>query len=103
MSTGKKCEKCGFNIPGRPDGLEVEYKDFKTSELLEIRHKAPPPAEEAGNIPEQPGGEDAKQRLGETAYTSSAAKKNSIPLLAVVVILALIIGGIFLARFFILR
>lgn len=55
--TGKsKCSKCGLDIAGLQGKIEVEYKDFKTSELLEIRHKKQAANEqeeiEAGGKPE---------------------------------------------------
>ncbi len=40
------CEACGKKAEG-PEGLEVEYKDFKISELLEIRPKYGPVKEAA--------------------------------------------------------
>ena len=103
ISTQKKCSKCGFNVADNRDELEVEYKDFKTSELLEIRRKkqtTPPDAET--KIFEQPG-EDVIKREG-PVNPSPEARKSSFPILTVVVlILALIIGGLFLVRLLFLQ
>ena len=104
ISASKKCGKCGFNVDGNLDELEVEYKDFKTSELLEIRHRKQitPPGAETKEIVEQSGGEVI--RGGGPANPSPEAKQSSFPILAVVVlILALIIGGLFLVRFLVLQ
>ena len=95
LSTQKKCGKCGFNIADSRDELEVEYKDFKTSELLEIRRKkqTAPPVEE-----DQYGADAVKSEIP-TATPLLEAKKSSFPILTfVVLILALLIGGFFLMR-----
>ena len=104
ISTSKKCSKCGFSVDGNMDELEVEYKDFKTSELLEIRHKKQikPPDAETKKTMEQSGGEVIKG--GEPANPSPEAKQSSFPILAVaILILALIIGGLFLVRLLVLQ
>ncbi len=104
ISTQKKCSKCGFNVADNRDELEVEYKDFKTSELLEIRHKkqTTPPAAETKIFMEQPGEDVIKREI--PANPSPEAKKSSFPILTVVVlILALIIGGLFLVRLLVLQ
>jgi len=104
ISTQKKCSKCGFIVAGNRDELEVEYKDFKISELLEIRHKkqTTPPVAETKIFLEQPGEGAIKKEL--PANHSREAKKRSLPILTVVIlILALIIGGLFLVRLLFLQ
>jgi hypothetical protein len=104
ISTQKKCSKCGFIIADDPDGLEVEYKDFKTSELLEIRQKKQTTSQGAETIifREQPEEDGIKKQT--PANPSLEAKKRSSPILAVVLlILALIICGLFLVRFLVLN
>jgi hypothetical protein len=99
MSTPNKCSKCGCNIADNTAELEVEYKDFKTSELLEIRHKiqTAPPRAETKVLVEQPGEEGTKKEV--PADPPLEAKKRSFPILTVVgLILALLIGGFFLVR-----
>jgi hypothetical protein len=104
ISTQKKCSKCGFIVAGNRDELEVEYKDFKTSELLEIRHKkqTKPPDRETKIFREQPGEDALKKELPSTP--SREAKKISLPILTVVIlILALVAGGLFLVRLLFLQ
>ena len=99
ISTQKKCGKCGFNVADNLDELEVEYKDFKTSELLEIRRKKHMalPGAEVKKFVEQPGEDVIKREM--PANPSLDAKKNLFPILTVaVLVLALIIGGLFLVR-----
>jgi len=100
LSAQKKCSKCGFNAADNRDELEVEYKDFKTSELLEIRHKkqtAPQVAET--KIYTEQSGEGGLEREPSTATPPLKTKKSSLPILAAVgLILALIIGAFFLVR-----
>lgn len=84
----KVCEKCG--MPGDADrkDIEVKYKDFKTSELLEIRHKkhSAPPLEETKTV-------------GARTDISQQSEKRPFPILAVVlIILALISGAFFIVR-----
>ena len=104
ISTQKKCSKCGYNVADNQDELEVEFKDFKTSELLEIRHKkqTTSPDAETKIFMNQPGEDVIKREI--PANPSLEAKKSSFPILAVVVlVLALIIGGLFLVRLLVLQ
>ena len=103
ISTQKKCSKCGFNIDGQGQ-LEVEYKDFKTSELLEIRHKKQtrPPGAETEILMEQPGEEGINKEM--PADPPLEAKKSSFPILKVAVLIAaLLIGGFILFRLLVLQ
>lgn len=104
ISTQKKCSKCGFIVDDNQDELEVEYKEFKTSELLEIRRKKhiTPPGAETKIFMEQHGEDGIKRERPEDS--SLEAKKNSFPILAVIaLILAVIIGGLFLVRLLVLQ
>ncbi len=99
MATQKKCGKCGFTVADNQNEVEVEYKDFKTLELLEIRQKkqTQSPGEEAKICTEQTGADVIKQE--KAAAPLLEAKKSSFPnLMIVILILALIIGGLFLLR-----
>jgi hypothetical protein len=100
----EKCSKCGFHVADNRKELEVEYKDFKTSELLEIRQKrhTAPSGAETKIFREPPGGKAIKREI--SAKPSLEDKKSSFPVLAVVgLVLALIIGGFFLVRLLILQ
>ncbi|MDH4232160.1 MAG: hypothetical protein OEW04_09035 [Nitrospirota bacterium] len=85
----KVCGNCGTNgVDDRMD-IEVQYKDFKTSELLEIRQiKHPAPPFEETNAE------------GEQTEIFHRAKKRSFPVLAIaLLILALITGAFFVIRY----
>ena len=104
MTGQVKCDKCGFHVADNRKELEVEYKDFKTSELLEIRQKrrATPSGAETKIFREPPGGKAIKREI--SAKPSLEAKKSSFPVLAVIgLALALIIGGFFLVRLLVLQ
>jgi|PlaIllAssembly_1097288.scaffolds.fasta_scaffold418756_2 hypothetical protein len=104
ISTQKKCSKCGYNVDDNQGELEVEFKDFKTSELLEIRHKKQtrPPDAETNIFMNQPGEDFINREV--PANPSLKAKKSSFSIFAVVVlVLALIIGGLFLVRLLVLQ
>jgi hypothetical protein len=98
----RKCGKCGLNVDDYRKELEVEYKDFKTSELLEIRQKRPsgPSAAESTTVQKRAPGKapDTKN----PAKSPSDDKKNFLPILAIVVLaLVLIAGAFFLLRYLI--
>ncbi len=96
MISQMKCGKCGFAVPDHGKELEVEYKDFKTSELLEIRQKRLVVPSGAEIFNEPPDREAAKREI--SAKPSREERKSSHPVLAMVgLILALIIGGFFLS------
>ena len=104
ISDKKICSECGFDVEGFRKNLEVEYKDFKTSELLEIRHKkqtayGSEEKSDAGTYAEKqaPGGETSSEAPGK-------GEKKPFPVLsAIALILLLIAGGFFLFRYFIIR
>ena len=102
--TGKrKCSKCGFDVAGPQDEIEVEYKDFKTSELLEIRHKKQTVDEHEKTITvsEHKGEKTVKGEANEKAFYKN--EKKPFPFLAALA-LALIAGALFIIfRYFIMR
>ena len=49
------CSSCEKSIEDLSHGIEVEYKDFKVSELLEIRTKDHQPARSEKSEPEKAG------------------------------------------------
>lgn len=83
------CGKCGLNAADYRKDIEVKYKDFKTSELLEIRqkkHSAPP-------------FEETKAAWKQTAIFHKT-EKRTFPFFAIVLlILALISGAFFIVRY----
>jgi hypothetical protein len=103
MTGNNKCGKCGLNVAENREELEVEYKDFKTSELLEIRQKK-------RTIPSGTVTDTSRKPLGAGTQKSEMHlkpspeyKKSSFLFFAVIgLIMALIIGGVILVRFLIL-
>ncbi len=104
-TTGKrKCSKCGLDVAGSQEEIEVEYKDFKTSELLEIRHKkrAVHEHKEINTVREHEEGEAIERASGRGGFSN--ADKKPFPFLAVLVLLLMLIaGGFFMVRYFSLR
>ncbi len=89
IKTGQKCENCG-NTPASSPGMEVEYKDFKVSELLDIKMRKPAPAKKETPKTETVG-KKHEVRL-------PAGKKRSWPLVTVF-ILVIVLILLFLLRF----
>ena len=58
MKGNTVCSSCGKSIEDLSHGIEVEYKDFKVSELLEIRTKDHQPARSEKSEPEKAGERD---------------------------------------------
>ena len=79
------CGKCGKKTEGMPDRLEVEYKDFKISEFLEIRPKYGP-LEETAN----PG---YKQ---DDSSADSGGKKTILRIVPIIAVAAFAAGVIYL-------
>lgn len=102
--TGKsKCSKCGLEVAGSQEEIEVEYKDFKTSELLEIRHKkqAANLNGEIKTVGEHKGGKEEEESHGEAFYKGD---KKPFPFLTVLALILMLIAGVFLIfRFVIMR
>ncbi|MDA8079230.1 MAG: hypothetical protein M0Z79_09880 [Nitrospiraceae bacterium] len=91
---GKACEKCGGDI-GSLSEIEVRYKDFKGSEMLDIkmtRHDSPVKGTpEAGTEREKGSGTIAE------AERPQAARKGS--LLIIIFMVAAALSAFFLLRF----
>jgi methionyl-tRNA synthetase len=86
---GKTCESCGKEL-APSQGVEVKYKDFKISELLDIKLRKQVPAGQ--EIPE-PETRQMKQKA-----KSSAGKKRS-GVVVTVVLIAVTAAVFFLLRF----
>ena len=103
--TGKrKCGKCGLDFAESRKGIEVEYKDFKTSELLEIRHKkqAAHDYEEIKAVREH----KEEKALRRESPGEALCKKDKKPfsILAVIALILVLVTGVFLIfRYFIMR
>ena len=81
ISSSGTCGICGL-LPGEYKAeIEVEYKDFKTSELLEIRHK----------ITEAPEAEESSD-IGNTSIGLLQGGNSSASLVMAALILALTLG-----------
>jgi len=98
-----KCSKCGLDVADYQKEIEVEYKDFKTSEFLEIRQKkhSAPLIEKAGEVKEYPQSKASKTKQAETFHQP---EKRSFRILAIaLLILALIAGTFIIIRYLILQ
>jgi len=98
-----KCGKCGLNVADYQKEIEVEYKDFKTSEFLEIRQKkhAAPLIEKAREVKGHPKNKVLKKKQAETFHQSG---KRSFRILAIAfLILALITGTFIIIRYLVLQ
>lgn len=85
------CGKCGMNENGHLKNIEVEYKDFKTSEFLEIRQTRPTLHDE-----------EMKAAGGQTEI-SHQPPKRFYPIIAfALLLLALITGAFFIVRYLLL-
>lgn len=94
MPANKKCVTCG-NAPDPQEEIEVDYKDFKTSELLEIRRKrqAAPSAAETKIVEEY---QERVPKITASQKISPCDEKNSFPILAVAILILMLIAGAFL-------
>ena len=103
--TGKrKCSECGFDVAGPQEEIEVEYKDFKTSELLDIRRKKQAAYEhkDIKTVREHKGGESVKRESPWEVLFK--ADKKPFPFLTVMALILMLITGVFfMFRYFILR
>jgi hypothetical protein len=86
---GKSCEKCGKDLATRRE-VEVEYKDFKLSELLDIKMPGRTPSENEAGKPQADKGESGDTRRRE----KQRAKKGGshLALVAALVLLAAACG-----------
>lgn len=103
ITAKKKCNTCGLNVAASGGEIEVEYKDFKTSEFLEIRQKRQtgPSGEETKTVREQPRGKAIKSK--DPAKPSPDNDKSPFPILAAVVLFLMLITGVFfLVRYLVL-
>ena len=100
----RKCSKCGLDVAGSKEEIEVEYKDFKTSELLEIRHKkqAAPEHDEIKTLREHNEEEALTRESPGDAFNKD--EKKPFPFLAAMALILMLIAGVFLIfRYFIVR
>ena len=88
--TDPLCSKCGFNHTESKDKIEVEYRDFKTSELLEIRQKRQ-------SFPGRDAKTDGESRRNEPERSLAETRKKRFPVTAMI---ALLLALIALAYFF---
>jgi hypothetical protein len=99
MAAGKECQnqKCGKGaLPAKE--MEVQYKEFKVSELLDIRMTSPPPSGAEGEKPEYAQGKaDGSVR---PAHPNKGPSARKMPLvLAAFIALLAVVAGFYLLRF----
>jgi hypothetical protein len=99
------CSRCGKRIEDLSQKLEVEYKDFKVSELLEIRSKDHGAPEGKAHIEktgetlrrEETGGAGESTRSRQGLHKE---RKSSFLIALILFLLALIASAVFLWNLF---
>lgn len=100
ISSGKVCDRCGEEMPSK-ENMEVEYKEFKVTELLDIRmHKS----DREASADEKKGPQPAKGTKPEKGFRTSTETKQrgKSPLLvltAVIVAVLVVIAGLYIFGF----
>lgn len=86
---GKTCERCGEALPSEKD-VEVEYKEFRVTELLDIRMaKKGTGTGQEGEKSETLSGRHAKPLKNDSGTTPEPAKKSFFIVMMVVIIIIL--------------
>ncbi len=80
------CEACGKKTESPPRKVEVEYKDFKISELLEIRPKYGSSKEVA-----KPAYDDLRE---ENILSAEPAFKKTFPRIIPIIIISALAAGV---------
>jgi hypothetical protein len=99
------CSRCGGKMEMPEQTIEVEYKEFKVSEFMEIRKKRQNSAKGTGKaLTEGAGAEEEGDRTGGIPATHMLLRekgKRRIFLIAILVfvVLAVITGAYYLLRF----
>jgi hypothetical protein len=98
LKKAARCDNCGNDISRSRNGLEVEYKEFPVSELLEIRQKP------HTDRPQRNGGLNqhapltkAGETRGRLSRRGNKALLNSIVIL--LILFTVIIGVLLLTEF----
>jgi uncharacterized membrane protein YvbJ len=103
IAGNRKCVKCGLDFAESQKDIEVEYKDFKTSELLEIRHKKRlPMTMKRQKAVREDKEEKTQKRESPGEALCNKDKKPLSFLVAIVLILVLIAGAFLIFRYFIM-
>ena len=90
---GEACERCGKALPAQKE-LEVQYREFKVSEVLDIRM-----GKDAGAAGETVASSGDKEGSGQTE--GKRRPKTRLVIITAIIVLALaIIGGLYLSGFF---
>lgn len=97
IKAGKECQECGKRaVP--PKEMEIQYKEFKVSELLDIRMTSHVPSrdgmERLGPVPEKGIGSNRAGQAGK----KPSAQKDLLIVIAVIVLFAAV-AGFYLLRF----
>jgi len=95
---GKVCERCGKDLEPHK-GMEIEYKEFKVSELLDIKMTKPGPA---GQTMKKPADRQEKRnsfRKDPSTHRRKPGKMTAGWAAAAVIITLALIAGYYLLRF----
>ncbi|MEJ2697481.1 MAG: hypothetical protein P8013_12640 [Candidatus Sulfobium sp.] len=93
-SPGKTCEGCGEVLPVRKE-VEVEYKEFRISELLDIKMSERAGADRSQTGDEHSGRRDTEPPTVSPAKTKAARRKSLIVIMTVVVFVVAAIVGLY--------
>jgi hypothetical protein len=95
---GKACERCGEELPPRKE-VEVEYKEFSVSELLDIKMvkkaRAAQTGEKGGPLPRR----GAKQVKASRTEETSGKKTSFIVIMTVIIVVLAAITGLYLFKY----
>lgn len=100
---GKTCSRCGATLPlQKEEEVKVEYKEFRISELLDIRMVKQDDAGGHGKRSEREGKSGRKQADELRAVGREAKRFKTSPLLIIAVIILILtaIAGLYLGGFF---
>lgn len=97
ITAGKECQKCGKrHLPSKE--MEVQYKEFKVSELLDIRMTSPLPSKTQIKKPGHAQGKADGSIRPAHPNKRPSGKKALLVMTAVIAILA-VVAGFYLLRF----
>jgi hypothetical protein len=93
-SPGKTCEGCGEVLPV-PKEVEVEYKEFRISELLDIKMSERAGADRSETGDEHPGWRDTEPPAVYPAKTEAGRRKSLVVIMTFVVFVIAAIAGLY--------
>jgi len=97
ITVGKECQECGKGVL-HPKEMEIQYKEFKVSELLDIRMTSHVPSLEGMKKPEPaPEGGNGTTRPAQASKKPSG--RRALLVVTAVIVLLAAVAGFYLLRF----